>query len=39
MGSESCIYDGKEKKGVILKEYSNQKLLIVMNGSDWEEKK
>ena len=38
MGSESTIYDGKEKKGVILKEYSNQKLMILMSESNWIEK-
>lgn len=38
LGLESSIYDGKESKGVILKEYSNQKLMIPMNRENWYEK-
>ena len=38
LGTESSIYDSKENVGVILKEYSNQKLMISMNQNNWNDK-
>jgi hypothetical protein len=38
LGTETSIYDGKENRGAILKEYSNQKLMIPMNEGNWKEK-
>jgi GLPGLI family protein len=38
LGSESTIHDGKTGSGVILKEYSGQKLMITLTKENWEEK-
>lgn len=38
LGTESNLYDSKTGKGVILKEYSGQKLLISMNRENWAQK-
>jgi hypothetical protein len=38
LGIETSIYDGKENRGTILKEYSNQKLMIPMSEENWNEK-
>lgn len=38
LGTESTVYDTKTDRGFILKEYSGQKLMISMNGSNWNEK-
>ncbi len=38
LGTESTVYDNKSNKGFILKEYSGQKLMISMNGNNWDEK-
>lgn len=38
LGSETSIYDGKENRGAILKEYSNQKLMINMDEDSWNKK-
>lgn len=38
LGTETSIYDSKENVGAILKEYSNQKLMIPMNQNNWNDK-
>jgi GLPGLI family protein len=38
LGSESTIHDAKTGSGVILKEYSGQKLMITLTKDNWEEK-
>ncbi len=38
LGSEATIFDTRLGKGVILKEYSGQKLMISMNAGNWLEK-
>jgi GLPGLI family protein len=38
LGSESTIHDTKTGNGVILKEYSGQKLMITLTKENWEEK-
>lgn len=38
LGSESTIYDSKTGTGVILKDYSGQKLMITLAKDDWEKK-
>ncbi len=38
LGTESTIFDNKQQQGVILKEYSNQKLMIKLNGENWTDK-
>jgi GLPGLI family protein len=38
LGTESTVFDTKLSKGFILKEYSGQKLMISMNGSNWNDK-
>ena len=38
LGTESTVFDSKLSKGFILKEYSGQKLMITMNGSNWNDK-
>jgi GLPGLI family protein len=38
LGSESTIHDAKTGSGVILKEYSGQKLMITLTKENWEEK-
>jgi GLPGLI family protein len=38
LGSESTIHDAKTGNGVILKEYSGQKLMITLTKENWEEK-
>lgn len=38
MGNESTIYDDKAGNGVILKEYSGQKLMITLSRQNWEAK-
>jgi len=38
LGTESTIFDNKQQQGAILKEYSNQKLIIKMNGENWIDK-
>ncbi len=38
LGSEVTILDAKSGSGVILKDYSGQKLMITMNKDDWEKK-
>lgn len=35
IGTETSIYNSKTEKGVILKEYSGQKLMINMTKQDW----
>ena len=35
IGTETSIYNSKTEKGVILKEYSGQKLMINMSKQDW----
>lgn len=37
LGSEATIYDATTGKGVILKDYSGQKLMITLTPQDWEE--
>lgn len=37
-GSETNIYDNKNGKGFLLKEYSGQKLMITMNKDNWYQK-
>lgn len=37
LGSEATIYDASSGKGVILKDYSGQKLMITLSPQDWEE--
>jgi GLPGLI family protein len=38
LGSESTIHDSKTGTGVILKDYSGQKLMISLTKDDWEKK-
>lgn len=38
LGTESNLFDSKEGKGYILKEYSGQKLMITLNKDNWAEK-
>lgn len=38
LGSEITIYDSKSGSGVILKDYSGQKLMITLTKEDWEKK-
>jgi len=37
-GTETLIYDNKSRKGIILKEYSGQKLMITATGDNWAQK-
>lgn len=38
LGSEVTIYDSKKGSGVILKDYSGQKLMITLTNEDWNKK-
>jgi len=38
LGKESTIYDSRTGTGVILKDYSGQKLMITLNKDDWQKK-
>lgn len=38
LGSEVTIYDSKKGSGVILKDYSGQKLMITLTSEDWDKK-
>jgi len=38
LGSEKTVYDAKTGTGVILKEYSGQKLMITLTKENWQEK-
>ena len=38
LGSEVTIYDSKKGTGVILKDYSGQKLMITLTKDDWNKK-
>jgi len=38
LGSEITLYDSKKGSGVILKDYSGQKLLITLTKEDWDKK-
>ena len=38
LGSEATIYDSKKGSGVILKDYSGQKLMITLTKDDWNKK-
>src|SRR5687768_14863824 len=38
LGSEITIYDSRKGSGVILKDYSGQKLMITLTKEDWEKK-
>lgn len=38
LGKESTIYDSRTGTGVILKDYSGQKLMITLDKTDWEKK-
>jgi GLPGLI family protein len=38
LGSESTIHDSRTGTGVILKDYSGQKLMITLTKDDWEKK-
>lgn len=38
LGSEVTIYDSKKGLGVILKDYSGQKLMITLSKDDWEKR-
>ena len=38
LGREATIYDAATGKGVILKDYSGQKLMITYNGENWNDK-
>lgn len=38
LGSEITIYDSKKGSGVILKDYSGQKLMITLTKDDWDKK-
>lgn len=38
LGSEVTIYDSKKGSGVILKDYSAQKLMITLTKDDWDKK-
>lgn len=37
LGREATIHDASSGTGVILKDYSGQKLMITMTGQDWEQ--
>lgn len=37
-GTETTVFDNKENKGFILKEYSGQKLMITATGDNWSQK-
>ncbi|HEY5369274.1 MAG TPA: hypothetical protein VIJ75_09800 [Hanamia sp.] len=37
LGREATIYDASKGTGVILKDYSGQKLMITLNASNWQE--
>ena len=37
-GTEATVFDSKENKGFILKEYSGQKLMITTTGDNWLQK-
>jgi hypothetical protein len=37
-GTETTVFDSKEDKGFILKEYSGQKLMITATGDNWSQK-
>ncbi len=37
-GTETLIYDSKNRKGIILKEYSGQKLMITATAENWAQK-
>lgn len=37
-GTETTVFDNKENKGFILKEYSGQKLMITTTGDNWTQK-
>jgi GLPGLI family protein len=36
-GVETVIYDAKNGKGVLLREYSNQKLMVNLSQNEWEQ--
>jgi GLPGLI family protein len=38
LGMEATIHDAKSGRGVILKNYSGQKLMITLNEDDWKKK-
>lgn len=38
LGTEVTIYDSKKGSGVILKDYSGQKLMITLTKDDWDKK-
>ena len=38
LGTEATIHDAKSGTGVILKNYSGQKLMITFNEDDWKKK-
>ena len=38
LGTESTVYDSRQEKGFILKEYSGQKLMITATKENWKEK-
>jgi len=38
LGSEITIYDSKKGSGVILKDYSGQKLMITLTKDDWDKR-
>ena len=38
VGSEVTIYDSKKGSGIILKDYSGQKLMITLTKEDWDKK-
>ena len=38
LGSEITIHDARTGKGIILKDYSGQKLMITLTKEDWEKK-
>lgn len=37
-GTETTVFDGRENKGFILKEYSGQKLMITTTADNWAQK-
>ena len=37
LGNETAIYDDKKSTGIILKDYSDQKLMITLTHDDWKE--
>jgi GLPGLI family protein len=37
LGREATIYDASKETGVILKDYSGQKLMITLNADNWQE--